>query len=78
MGMGKGAGSKYGTGGMTTKIAAARIATNSNSDMVIVSGSDMDNIVRVMKGDEIGTLFTSYKDHDFDVVNFILNKEYLI
>ena len=45
---------------------------------MIVSGSDMDNIVRVMKGDEIGTLFTSYKDHDFDVVNFILNKEYLI
>lgn len=78
MDMGKGAGSKYGTGGMTTKIAAARIATNSNSDMVIVSGADMDNIVKVMNGESIGTLFTEYKDHDFDVVRFILNKEYLI
>ena len=78
MDMGKGAGSKYGTGGMTTKIAAARIATNSNSDMVIVSGADMDNIVKVMNGESIGTLFTAYKDHDFDVVRFILNKEYLI
>lgn len=76
--MGKGAGSKYGTGGMMTKIAAARIATNSDSDMVIVSGSSMDNIIKVINGDNIGTLFTAYRDHDFDVVNFILNKEYLI
>lgn len=78
MNMAKGAGSKYGTGGMATKIAAARIATNSNSDMIITSGADMDNIVKVMNGENIGTLFTAYKDRGFDVVSFILNKEYLI
>jgi glutamate 5-kinase len=76
--MAKGATSRLGTGGMTTKVSAARIATNSNSDMVIISGDDMDNIVRVLAGEEIGTMFKAYKDKDFDVVSFILNKEYLV
>lgn len=75
--MAKGAGSHLGTGGMATKIAAARIATNSGSDMVIVSGDNIENINKVLAGDQIGTLFTAYEDADFDVAAFITHKEYL-
>ena len=62
---------------MTTKIAAAKIATNSDSDMVILSGDDIGNISRVLNGENIGTLFKAYKEHDFDIVKYIINKEYL-
>lgn len=75
--MGKAASGKLGTGGMATKLAAARIATNSGTDMVIASGADMANIVHIMNGENIGTLFTAYRDETFDVDKFILNKEYL-
>ena len=69
--------SSYGTGGMSTKIAAARIATNSNTDMAIVSGADLNNINRLLHGEDIGTLFLSHKEKDFNVEKFILSKEYL-
>lgn len=75
--MAKGAQSQYGTGGMTTKIAAAKIATNSDSDMVILSGDDIGNISRVLNGENVGTLFKAYKEHDFDIVKYIIHKEYL-
>ena len=75
--MAKGAMSSYGTGGMSTKIAAARIATNSNTDMAIVSGADLNNINRLLHGEDIGTLFLSHKEKDFNVEKFILSKEYL-
>lgn len=52
-----GAGSKLGTGGMYTKIQAAKIAVNSGIAMVIASGS-RDGIVRgVLSGESLGTLF---------------------
>ncbi|MGN0395470.1 MAG: glutamate 5-kinase [Coprococcus sp.] len=75
--MAKDTATNVGTGGMATKIAAARIATNAGSDMVIISGENIDNINKVLAGEEIGTLFTAYKDKDFDIVKFILEKEYL-
>lgn len=75
--MAKEAMSSYGTGGMSTKIAAARIATNSNTDMAIVSGADLNNINRLLHGEDIGTLFLSHKEKDFNVEKFILSKEYL-
>ncbi len=75
--MAKDAGSVYGTGGMVTKIAAAKIAVNSNSDAVIVSGSDIDNIYRVLEGKDCGTLFKANREPDFDVVSYIIGKEYL-
>ena len=46
-----------GTGGMITKIKAAKIATESGCDMLIISGSDFNNIYKVMDGEVIGTLF---------------------
>ncbi len=57
--MGKGAGSEDGTGGMSTKIQAAKIATASGTDMVIANGSNIFAINEVMEGKEIGTLFLS-------------------
>ncbi len=75
--MAKDTATSFGTGGMATKIAAARIATNAGSDMVIVSGDNIENINKVLEGQDIGTLFTAYQDKDFDIVRFILEKEYL-
>lgn len=55
--MAKGADTIFGTGGMTTKIAAAQIATGVGVDMVIANGDDVVNISRILDGKEIGTLF---------------------
>ena len=55
--MAKGADTSLGTGGMTTKIAAARIAAAAGVDMVIANGDKVSNISRILNGDEIGTLF---------------------
>jgi len=49
--------STWGTGGMSTKIAAARIATNAGVRMVIMQGRYPNQIPRILNGDEIGTQF---------------------
>lgn len=46
--MAKGADSNYGTGGMTTKIAAAKIAAEAGVDMVIANGEHLSNISRIL------------------------------
>ena len=53
------AGSKVGTGGMFTKIQAAKMATSSGINMVIASGEEKDAISRILDGEEIGTLSVS-------------------
>ncbi len=55
--MAKGAATKFGTGGMATKIAAAEIANSVGVDMVIANGDDLVNISRILDGKEVGTLF---------------------
>lgn len=70
--MGKGAGSDLGTGGMATKISAARIATNSGADMVITNADDVLNISRIMDGRDIGTIFAAHKDESFDLHDYLL------
>ena len=58
-----GAGSAQGTGGMQTKIEAAKIAQNAGVTMVIARG-DEDGIVRsILHGEEIGTLFPAREAH---------------
>ncbi|WP_026889720.1 glutamate 5-kinase [Clostridium beijerinckii] len=54
-----GAGSNLGTGGMITKLSAAKTATNAGVDMVLANGSEPDIIINILKGEEIGTLFTA-------------------
>lgn len=50
-------GSSWGTGGMVTKIAAARIATSAGIRMVITEGRSPGNIERILKGENLGTHF---------------------
>ena len=53
-----GEGSKFGTGGMITKIIAAEMATKIGTNMVIASGDEPKNISRIVEKENIGTLFT--------------------
>ena len=64
-------GSGVGTGGMATKLKAAGIAVSSGADRVIANGNDIDNIAKIMSGADVGTLFVSCKDENFDLVKFI-------
>lgn len=57
--MAKGASGDMGTGGMRTKIAAAKIAAASGVDMVIANGGNIYSINDIMAGKKIGTLFLS-------------------
>lgn len=52
-----GAGTKLGTGGMFTKIQAAKLADKNNVTMLIISGRDTKNLRRALNGEEIGTIF---------------------
>lgn len=74
MGMGKAStGSNVGTGGMNTKLVAAKIATSSDVDMVIANSKDIGVLHRILDGRNIGTLFTAHKDEAFDLVEFVEN-----
>lgn len=53
--------SHLGRGGMTSKIAAAEMATRSGIRAVICNGRSRDAVVRVAEGDPVGTLFTAKK-----------------
>ena len=61
--MAGGAGTSMGTGGMSTKIKAAKIAINSGCTMVIASGSEHDVLRRLLKGEELGTIFPAKETH---------------
>ncbi len=74
MSMGKGSGSDVGTGGMATKLSAAKIATASGADMIIANGDDFHVIHRILKGANIGTLFQGRSNEDFYLID-ILEKE---
>ncbi len=52
-----GAGSALGTGGMTTKIKAAKIATLGGTDTVIANGKDPDILYEIIAGEDVGTKF---------------------
>ncbi|MBT9779608.1 glutamate 5-kinase [Clostridium sp. MCC353] len=76
MSMGKStSGSDVGTGGMAAKLAAARIATDGGSDMVIANGDDVEIVCQIMDGQDKGTLFMAHNNLDFDLMHYI-NNEY--
>ena len=52
-----GKGSTYGTGGMKTKLEAAKIASNADCKIVLADGRIKNIISRVIEGEEIGTIF---------------------
>lgn len=74
MGMGKpSTGSEVGTGGMNTKLIAAKIATHSNIDMVIANSRDIKVLHRILDGQNIGTLFLGKEKVYFDLPEFVEN-----
>lgn len=52
-----GNGTSLGTGGMVTKLRAARIANEAGIDMVIANGERPDIIYRILDGEPVGTRF---------------------
>ena len=56
-----GGGSSLGTGGMATKIKAAKLVTRQGIDMVIANGNDPTNLYDIVKGKNIGTRFMGVK-----------------
>ncbi|MDP4180843.1 MAG: glutamate 5-kinase [Bacillota bacterium] len=56
-----GAGSDRGTGGMVTKLQAAKITMEACIDMVLINGQKPELILEVIEGNDIGTLFRARK-----------------
>ena len=54
--------SGIGTGGMTTKLRAAEIATSGGCDMVIADGTDPAVLYDIIEGKPVGTRFIGRKD----------------
>ncbi len=59
--------SSWGTGGMKTKITAARICSSAGIPMVIANGSDPSHIYQILEGEQIGTLFVPNKKKELIV-----------
>ena len=59
-----GAGTDRGTGGMITKIHAAKIAGEAGIPTVVMNGSMPEDIYRLVDGHQIGTLFCAPKKTD--------------
>ena len=57
-----GAGSKLGTGGMATKISAAKLVTGNGIDMVITNGSKPKLLYEIIGGNAVGTRFYCEKE----------------
>ena len=53
-----GSNSKQGTGGMVTKLQAARICLDCGCDMVIANGDNPNNLYKIIDGEPVGTKFT--------------------
>ena len=54
-----GAGTWRGTGGMATKLHAARLALEAGIDMVIANGSRMEALYDIVDGKDVGTRFSA-------------------
>ena len=52
-----GAGSNRGTGGMATKLKAAKLAKSQGIPMAIAGGGDLKALYRLLEGEDVGTLF---------------------
>jgi len=53
-------GTQWGTGGMATKLTAARIATTGGCHTVISHFSKPENILKIIRGDEVGTVIHAH------------------
>ena len=53
-----GSGSDLGTGGMATKLQAAKICLSCGCDMIITNGERPEDLYEIMDGKSVGTLFS--------------------
>lgn len=75
--MGKGStGSNVGTGGMATKLSAAKVATAAGADMVIANGADFHIIHKIMQGRNYGTFFLSNQKDEFYLIDYLDKLKY--
>lgn len=65
-------GSDVGTGGMATKLMAAKIATRSGADMLIANGRDVCILHHIFDDAFQGTVFLADKSETFRIEDFIL------
>ena len=63
--------SDVGTGGMASKLTAAKLASAAGTDMVIANGEDFRNIHRVIEGQDCGTFFLSHKKDEFYLMDYL-------
>lgn len=61
-GLAGGAGSKFGTGGMKTKIHAVELAYEAGIDVVLMNGKRPRRLYELFEDKEVGTLFTLSED----------------
>lgn len=65
-------GNDVGTGGMATKLTAAKIATLSGTDMIIANGADVCVLHHIFDDSFRGTIFKAQKKETFRIQDFIL------
>lgn len=71
LGMGEStSGTDFGTGGMSSKLEAAKIVYSAGIDMLIVNGDDLNNLTRVLDGEDVGTFFHSSGVNNFEFKEF--------
>ncbi|MDQ7005411.1 MAG: glutamate 5-kinase [Ghiorsea sp.] len=68
-------GSSFGTGGMKSKLDAAKISTQSGVMSVIIHGEKDGELTRLLAGEDVGTLFTCGSDrhswHEHWITNLL-------
>ena len=57
-----GAGSNLGTGGMVTKLTAAKRVNKNGIDMILANGENPSLLLDIIEGKEVGTLFLGNKN----------------
>ena len=55
--LGGGSGTSLGTGGMATKLHAAKICMDAGCDMIITNGTRPESLYAIIDGESVGTLF---------------------
>lgn len=63
--------SGVGSGGMASKLTAARLATSAGADLIIANGKDFHIVHRILEGEPLGTLFVGRHDKDFYLMDYL-------
>jgi len=64
-------GSSLGSGGMSTKLFAANVATSAGADVIIANGKDFHVIHKILQGRNHGTFFSANSKEEFYLIDLI-------